>query len=128
MTPHPKVAMAAVLATTDRSPVAAPSPPDAVPEAGPPFGHPERAEARALPRPANDCPSTLGLRAPVLAAIAQEARKGNIKVILWLAARLNCVTAEGRTPANDDLTALLRGLSADELRDFARLGEAERRR
>jgi hypothetical protein len=63
------------------------------------------------------------LRTAVHLAIETEVRKGNVRVILWLADRLKLITPpDDRTP-EQELYAILGGLSADELREFESLGD-----
>jgi hypothetical protein len=63
------------------------------------------------------------LRHAVQRAIDRAVADDNVRVVLWLADRLQLITPPSeRTPA-DELRALLSGLSPDELREFESLGE-----
>jgi hypothetical protein len=65
------------------------------------------------------------LRHAVHRAIDRAVALNNVRVVLWLADRLNLVTPPNeRTPAQE-LQNLLNGLSADELSEFESLGDAE---
>ncbi len=63
------------------------------------------------------------LRAVVHAAIETEVRKGNVRVILWLADRLKLITPPSDRTPDQELHAILGGLSADELCEFENLGD-----
>ena len=63
------------------------------------------------------------LRVVVHAAIETQVRKGNVRVILWLADRLKLITPPSDRTPEQELHAILRGLSTDELREFESLGD-----
>ena len=63
------------------------------------------------------------LRAAVHAAIEAEVRKGNVRVILWLADRLKLITPPSERTPEQELKAILGGLSADELCEFESQGD-----
>ena len=61
------------------------------------------------------------LREAVHRKIEEEVGKGTVRVLLWLADRMNLVTsASERTPAQE-LQDLVNGLSPEELREFESL-------
>lgn len=64
------------------------------------------------------------LRQMLRQAIENEVRAGNVRVILWLADRLQLVTPPGERTPEQELRALLGSLSPDELGEFARLRDA----
>lgn len=61
------------------------------------------------------------LRHAVHRAIENEVRGGNVRVVLWLADRLNLVTPPTEGTSGKELQDILDGLSADELREFQSL-------
>jgi hypothetical protein len=63
------------------------------------------------------------LRSAVHAAIERQVQKGNVRVILWLADRLKLITLPSDRTPEQELHAILRGLSAEELREFESLGD-----
>jgi len=80
----------------------------------------ERQQRRAEPREDR----MLGLRRVLQEAIESEVKNGNVRVILWLADRLQLVSPPGERTPEQELRALLGGLSADELNEFERLRDA----
>ena len=58
------------------------------------------------------------LRRSLHAAIVDQIGKGNARIILWLAERLNLVPAPGAQTPAEELRGLLGNLSADELAEF----------
>jgi len=64
------------------------------------------------------------LRQAVHGAIENEVRSGNVRVVLWLADRLNLVTPPTETTSGPELQDILNGLTPDELREFELLGES----
>jgi hypothetical protein len=63
----------------------------------------------------------LRLRHAVQRALDRAVAGNNVRVVLWLADRLNLVTPPAERTPNDELRELLRGLSPDELREFESL-------
>ena len=61
------------------------------------------------------------LRRSLHAAINEQIGKGNARIILWLAERLNLVPAPGAPTPVEELRGLLGNLSADELAEFETL-------
>jgi hypothetical protein len=61
------------------------------------------------------------LRDTVHRVIEAHVRDGNLRVILWLADRLKLVTPPSEHTPEGELRALLRGLTAEELREFESL-------
>jgi hypothetical protein len=61
------------------------------------------------------------LRRSLHAAIDEQIGKGNARIIVWLAERLNLVPAPGQPTPVEELRGLLGNLSADELREFESL-------
>jgi hypothetical protein len=61
------------------------------------------------------------LRRSLHAAIDEQIGKGNARIIVWLAERLNLVPAPGQPTPVEKLRGLLGNLSADELREFESL-------
>jgi hypothetical protein len=61
------------------------------------------------------------LRLAVHAAIEAEVRNGNVRVILWLADRLKLITPLTERTPEQELSAIVGGLSPDELREFQSL-------
>ncbi len=64
------------------------------------------------------------LRLALHAAIDTEVGKGNVRVILWLADRLRLITPPSERTPEQELQAIVRGLSPDELREFESLRDA----
>lgn len=64
------------------------------------------------------------LRRAAHAAIEKEVGKGNVRVVLWLADRLNLVTPPSERTPGDELQEMLSGLSAAELDEFESLRDA----
>jgi len=60
----------------------------------------------------------------VQSAIEVEVKKGNVRVILWLADRLKLITPPSESAPEQELRELLGGLSQDELREFESLRDA----
>jgi hypothetical protein len=58
------------------------------------------------------------LRRTLHEAIETEVKKGNVRVILWLADRLNLVTPPTERTPEQELRDILCGLSQEELREF----------
>lgn len=58
------------------------------------------------------------LRLAVHKAIEAEVRKGNVRVVLWLADRLKLITPPTDRTPEQELRAILGSLSQDELREF----------
>lgn len=54
-------------------------------------------------------------------AIEVEVKKGNVRVLLWLADRLKLITPPSEGTPDQELREILRGLSSDELREFESL-------
>lgn len=65
------------------------------------------------------------LRRSLHAAIDDQIGKGNARIIVWLAERLNLVPAPGQTTPVEELHALLGNLSAEELQEFASLRDPD---
>jgi hypothetical protein len=63
------------------------------------------------------------LRHAVHQAIENEVRGGNVRVVLWLADRLNLVTPPSEGTPGQELQEILNGLSPAELREFQSLGD-----
>ena len=61
------------------------------------------------------------LRRSLHAAIDEQIGKGNARIIVWLAERLNLVPVPGEPTPVDELRGLLGNLTADELREFESL-------
>ncbi|MGH6902727.1 MAG: hypothetical protein ACREIR_08305 [Geminicoccaceae bacterium] len=61
------------------------------------------------------------LRDTVHRVIEAHVRDGNLRVILWLADRLKLVTPPSEHTPEQELRALLRGLTSEELREFESL-------
>jgi hypothetical protein len=61
------------------------------------------------------------LRHAVHRAIEKEVGKSNVRVVLWLADRLNLVTPPSERTPGQELRDLLNGLSQEELREFESL-------
>jgi hypothetical protein len=57
----------------------------------------------------------------VQTAIEVEVKKGNVRVLLWLADRLKLITPPSEGTPDQELREILRGLSSDELREFESL-------
>ena len=53
--------------------------------------------------------------------IEKEVRAGNVRVILWLSDRLKLVTPPNESTPDQELRAILRGLTPEELREFQEL-------
>jgi Helix-turn-helix domain of resolvase len=64
------------------------------------------------------------LRLALHAAIETEVKKGNVRVVLWLADRLKLITPPSERTPEQELRAILGGLSPDELREFESLRDA----
>jgi Helix-turn-helix domain of resolvase len=64
------------------------------------------------------------LRDTLHRAIEAQVRDGNVRVILWLADRLKLVTPPSARTPEQELRALLRGLTSEELREFESLRDA----
>jgi hypothetical protein len=60
----------------------------------------------------------------VQSAIEAEVKKGNVRVLLWLADRLKLITPPSEGTPDQELRAILGGLSSDELREFESLRDA----
>jgi hypothetical protein len=60
----------------------------------------------------------------VQAKIEDEVKAGNVRVILWLADRLKLITPPSERTPEQELRAILGGLSPDELREFESLRDA----
>lgn len=60
----------------------------------------------------------------VQAKIEDEVKAGNVRVILWLADRLKLITPPSERTPEQELRAILGGLSPDELRQFESLRDA----
>ena len=58
------------------------------------------------------------LRRAVHEAIEAEVRNGNVRVLLWLADRLKLITPPSERTPEQELRAILGGLSQDELQEF----------
>jgi hypothetical protein len=65
------------------------------------------------------------LRHSVHRAIDRAVALDNVRVVLWLADRLNLLTPPSERTPDHGLRRLLNGLSDEELREFERLGDAE---
>jgi hypothetical protein len=65
------------------------------------------------------------LREAVHRKIEEEVGKGTVRVLLWLAERLNLLTPPSERTPEHELQELLNGLSDEELREFESLGDAE---
>jgi transposase-like protein len=65
------------------------------------------------------------LRETVHRKIEEEVGKGTVRVLLWLADRLNLLTPPSERTPEHELQELLNGLSDEELREFESLGDAE---
>jgi hypothetical protein len=61
------------------------------------------------------------LRRAVHKAIEHGVKDNNVRVVLWLADRLKLITPPGERTPEQELHAILDGLSADELSEFERL-------
>lgn len=61
------------------------------------------------------------LRRSLHAAIDEQIGKGNARIIVWLAERLNLVPAPGEPTPVEELRGMLGNLSAEELREFESL-------
>lgn len=61
------------------------------------------------------------LKRAVHDAIEAEVRAGNVRVILWLADRLELVSPPSERTPEEELRDILRGLGPDELREFESL-------
>jgi hypothetical protein len=72
------------------------------------------------PEPASKDSRLTDMRTTVQQAIADEVGTGNLRVVLWLAERLKLATPSERTP-QEELRAILDGLTEDELREFESL-------
>jgi hypothetical protein len=64
------------------------------------------------------------LRDTLHRAIEAQVHDGNVRVILWLADRLKLVTPPSERTPEQELRALLRGLTSEELREFESLRDA----
>jgi hypothetical protein len=64
------------------------------------------------------------LRDTLHRAIEAQVHDGNVRVILWLADRLKLVTPPSERTPEQELRALLRGLTSEELREFEGLRDA----
>ena len=64
------------------------------------------------------------LRRAVRRAIETEVKGGNVRVILWLADRLKLITPPDERTPEQELRAILGGLSQDELHEFEGLRDA----
>ncbi len=65
------------------------------------------------------------LRLALHAAIEAEVKDGNVRVILWLADRLKLITPPSERTPEQELRAILGGLSPDELHEFESLGDPQ---
>ncbi|MGH6898058.1 MAG: helix-turn-helix domain-containing protein [Geminicoccaceae bacterium] len=63
------------------------------------------------------------LRDKVHRAIETQVRAGNVRVVLWLADRLKLVTLPSERTPDQELRALLQGLTTEELREFEALSD-----
>ena len=63
------------------------------------------------------------LREAVHRAIEKEVADSNVRVVLWLADRLNLMTPPSERTPSQELRELLNGLSQEELREFESLRE-----
>jgi hypothetical protein len=63
------------------------------------------------------------LRESVHRKIEDEVANGTVRVLLWLADRLNLLTPPSQRTPSDELRVLLNGLSAEELQEFQSLGD-----
>jgi len=63
------------------------------------------------------------LRRAVHEAIEAEVLNGNVRVLLWLADRLKLITPPSERTPEQELRAILGGLSQDELKEFEGLCE-----
>ena len=57
----------------------------------------------------------------VRAAIEKEVKKGNVRVVLWLADRLKLITPPSERTPEQELRAILGGLGPDDLEEFESL-------
>jgi len=57
-------------------------------------------------------------------AIETEVKKGNVRVLLWLADRLKLITPPNEATPDQELRDILGGLSSDELSEFESLRDA----
>jgi transcriptional regulator with XRE-family HTH domain len=64
------------------------------------------------------------LRLALHTAIETEVGKGNVRVIIWLADRLKLITPPSERTPQQELQAIVRSLSPDELREFESLRNA----
>ena len=67
----------------------------------------------------------LRLRRTVYDAIENEVRAGNVRVILWLADRLKLINPPDERTPEQELQAMLGGLSQDELEEFESLKDRD---
>ena len=63
------------------------------------------------------------LRETVHRKIEDQVAAGTVRVLLWLADRLNLLTPPSERTPSDELRALLNDLSPEELQEFQSLGE-----
>ena len=61
------------------------------------------------------------LRLAVRTAIEAEVKRGNVRVVLWLADRLKLITPPSERTPDQELREILSGLSPDELQEFESL-------
>lgn len=59
------------------------------------------------------------------AAIEKAVGKGEVRILLWLADRLNLVTPPSEQTPGGELQDILKGLSPEELREFQDLGDPD---
>jgi hypothetical protein len=64
------------------------------------------------------------LRVTLQEGIEKEVRRGNVRVILWLADRLKLVTPPSERTPDQELRQILGGLTSEELREFEELRDA----
>ncbi len=65
------------------------------------------------------------LRETVYRKIEEQARGGTVRVLLWVADRMNLVTPVSERPPAQELQALVNGLSPEELREFESLRDLD---
>lgn len=79
-------------------------------------------EAKQVNRPIAAEPHRIDdLRLAVHEAIEAELKKGNVRVVLWLADRLKLITPPSERTPEQELREILGGLSQDELNEFESL-------
>jgi hypothetical protein len=76
-------------------------------------------------QPEAEAGQLVDLRSKVHCAIEDEVRASNVRVMLWLADRLNLVTPPSEHTPEAELRAILKALTPEELREFEALRDEQ---